>query len=443
MSSKNKISIASKQQQQKQKQDPLDELFFGKDEEGDPEIEGGKVKDTQQQHKTKKRIIQEDEWDYDEDKESDEGDDNEEVYQEGEEDNEEEEENSIESAIMKKISQMKSEREKCAAISNVLEKKKKRKEQEQSNAVKSRGVEKVLPKQQQQQHSFAVPLPVNTANRKKGPVALPPAPVLSMADCVFPHQDDLKRIADFIWIRLVSYIITNTKGGVIDPLYVITDEQKYINSVRIFCIRCTMLRKQVLKQFKILCQGNPEMTKIADQIHRCKLDAYNKAKYLDSSVTRTGAPVYCVWTLQVIPEEKNVRSFALIPISGALSQKGENIPDPSKEHGVMFHMHSDCANIIKGVHTLLFFLDYLDNEIEKKWKEIPNKIVVPYDSASVWDENIEKQWRNLFTPDLSDGVAKKKKFLAAFVDTVQTQLSEICIALRRVMGDETFIVINK
>jgi len=332
----------------------------------------------------------------------------------------------------------KTEKERCQALAMILKKQKPNPDdipytpsssQQPPPPTPPRAEVEITKKKKKHQRA---PLP---KKRASAPAAKAPA----HQPCLFPHEDDIARVRDYIWLSTVNTLIAGKIGNPIDHKYNITDYDKLAVTVTLFYKRCCLLRKRVIEGFKRMCSGNAYMTHIANNLHRCKLTVYNKAKYLNPSVAETGDPVYCVWSLKQIKEESDVRTAALTPVAGTASQRNEDVPDPTIEQGVMFHIHTRYANILKCVHTVIFFVDYLNNEIETKVEMVRGQ-VQQFDD--VWNEEVEQEWKQAFTLDPGDVKAKSKP-MVALINATQTQLKEICNVLRLEMGDECFTVINK
>jgi hypothetical protein len=193
------------------------------------------------------------------------------------------------------------------------------------------------------------------------------------------------------------------------------------------------------------------MREIVRVMHNCKLVIFNTAKSLfpgpktamaDNTPPGYSVPTpWCVWSGKQIISESSVRAATLSPLKSSVAASSTTATSSNGELAspVMFHIDVQYANVLKCMHTLLFFLDYLNMEIQNKMKTFK------VDGST---ESHDAMWERMYDPPSSDASAtvdakaKKKPFTVLSL-AAQTQLTECVRVMRTVLDEKYFVVKSK
>ena len=307
---------------------------------------------------------------------------------------------------------------------------------------------------------------------------------------LFPHADDQRRLENYIYMCTLSIAMTGKIGGVLDlqTCNTISDIYTIEDDANVLFRRFRKFRRQLYESMvdTISKTGNPVLLAIVSRMNNCKLTVYSKPKYLiqTENVDNNdndggggaeegsggggggGGVAYDVWTLREIATEDSVRSAALTPVSGTMSQPKAPPQEFMDKTGVMFQIDSEYVNVLKCLYTLLFFLDFLNSEIAVKVEAVLKTVPFLEGSTGKWSADIHATWDRLFARDLESrasltgsaggagggGGGKRKSAVATkdvakqhpmyvFVEGIQKQLTMCCLAMQKIVGKRPFLVI--
>lgn len=284
---------------------------------------------------------------------------------------------------------------------------------------------------------------------------------------LFPHSDDLRRLENYIYMCTLSIVTTGKMGGTLDhsKCNTVTDIDDIVIDVNALFRRFRKLRRALHAGMVSVIErtGNPVLLGIVRCMDNSKLTVYSKPKYLhpteEGEEHGGGGTAYDVWTLQKIPTEANVRGAALTPVSGTMSQPKPPPPEFMQRGPIMFHVDSEYVNVLKCLYTLLFFLDFLNSEIDAKIESVL-KTMPPELSGMNWNADIHHAWDTLFARDSEskalvtasasssssrkNGVSNKdvaKLYpMYVFVESMQKQLLTCCSAMQKIVGKDPFFI---
>lgn len=114
----------------------------------------------------------------------------------------------------------------------------------------------------------------------------------------------------------------------------------------------------------------------------------------------------------------------------------------------MFHVHSRYVNVLKCIHTVLFFLDYVNAEIQDQVLKLRKALPA---SMFDWNETSEAEWRLMFgfspiESSLTPADKKKRQPFVALINAMQSSLAECVNVLRKELGsgvENSFVVVSQ
>lgn len=287
-------------------------------------------------------------------------------------------------------------------------------------------------------------------------------------DDVFPHPDDQRRLENYIYMCTLSIVMTGKMGGTFDhtKCSTMTDIDVVGEDVNALFRRFRKLRRSLHAGMCSMVErsGNAVLLGIVQCMDNSKLTVYSKPKYLHSEAEVEGSgagTAYDVWTLQRIPAEANVRGASLTPVSGTVSQPKPPPPEFMQRGPIMFHVDAEYVSVLKCLYTLLFFLDFLNSEINTKIEAVIKTMPPEHAVIGQWNADIHHAWDTLFARDTESraliasssssrknaGVSSKdiaKLYpMHVFVESMQKQLLTCCSAMQKIVGSDPFIIREK
>lgn len=247
---------------------------------------------------------------------------------------------------------------------------------------------------------------------------------------LFPHADDLARLRSYAFAMVTSSVITGTMGKLQEACEIAGDSAtKDIENAIMFFVRFNKFRGQFVEALEKRFASQPGISAIIPVMQRCKLvQAAGKATIDKDS------PARCIWSGQSLAGTNNAHAMSLHPLTQSWSHTG-NSPDEMSPPsvGVSFYICSSYVNILKCIHTLLFFLDYFQARLEQVTTE-QSKKGVGIKTGAEWDE---AYWRGTFA-----GTDKKLNPLGYEVSLFEGAFTNCCQVMKRCLGHEPFVVIT-
>ena len=276
-------------------------------------------------------------------------------------------------------------------------------------------------------------------------------------DVLFPHKQDCDRIANYVYATTVSIVLTGALGTPIPDTIAMFEKDHHIEQTTLFYVRFLKLREQLLAEDVLPTRfgASPRIASLVRAMGSCKLITSNTSKTLHHP-GGGDSPVYCAWSGTEITTPSDVRALALVPVKGAWSSfvggggGGGDDDAAGAKGGVMFHVHSRYVNIFRCLHTVLFFVDYMNTEIQNT-VETTRKTLPP--SMFEWNTESEDEWRRMCglaaagasatTAAATDGKKKKQQQpLASLIATLQSVLIKCTGVLRKELCHDCFVVIT-
>lgn len=318
-----------------------------------------------------------------------------------------------------------------------------------------------IPSEKTRAKALATFLGDRPAPSVKRPVAAAAAAAASTGagagrDVLFPHKQDCDRIANYVYATTVSIVLTGALGTPIPDTIAMFEKDHHIEQTTLFYVRFLKLREQLLAEDVLPTRfgASPRIASLVRAMGSCKLITSNTSKTLHHP-GGGDSPVYCAWSGTEITTPSDVRALALVPVKGAWSSfvggggGGGDDDAAGAKGGVMFHVHSRYVNIFRCLHTVLFFVDYMNTEIQNT-VETTRKTLPP--SMFEWNTESEDEWRRMCglaaagaatTAAAADGKKKKQQQpLASLIATLQSVLIKCTSVLRKELCHDCFVVIT-
>lgn len=264
-----------------------------------------------------------------------------------------------------------------------------------------------------------------------------PTPELVPMPYPTPEYDD-KWIAG--WIRF-GVVCLHVQGEIDMNDHMKRYHREAAKSAAAFFQRYSNCRSNVVAGMKEAFGKSPTMSKMIVPLQKCKLIIHPKGKSLSD---QPSGPLMCTWSGKTIPSVDDARACAFIPLTKSRSWKdtpnsNSALNIGAEEDAIAFYVHSRYVDILRALHTFMFFIDYLNVEIEKRYKKQLSTLAIPIDQGKEWTDEVAKVWLEEFSvPEVKKGEKKKKsdKPFPQLIDNSYVQLKECCSAIRKLIGDK-------